>query len=66
MQRFLCWGFFLALGGLRGVFHGVGVVVVGFSCFSALRVVLQDLIVATSAGSGLQQQQQQLLFYAVA
>lgn len=52
MQRFLCWGFFLALGGLRGVFHGVGVVVVGFSCFSALRVVLQDLIVATSAGSG--------------
>ena len=65
MHRFLCWGFFLALGRLRVVFHGVDVVVVGFSCFSALRVVLQGLIVATSAGSGLQQQQQQLLFYAV-
>ena len=64
MQRFLCWGFFLALGRLRVVFHGVNVDVVGFSCFSALRVVLQGLIVATSAGSGLQQQQQ-LLFYAV-
>ena len=52
-------GFFLALDRLRVVFHGVGVVVVGFSCFTAL-------IVATIAGSGLQQQQQQqLLFFAV-
>jgi len=52
-------GFFLGFGWLRVVFHGVGVDVVGFSCFSAL-------IVATSGGSGLQQQQQQqLLFCAV-
>ena len=59
-------GFFLGFGRLRVVFHGVDVVVAGFSCFSALRVVSQGLIVATSAGSGLQQQQQQqLLFYAV-
>jgi hypothetical protein len=45
-------------------FFTVDVDVVGFSCFSVLRVVLQGLIVATRAGSGLQQQQQ-LLFYAV-
>jgi len=53
-QRFLCRGFFLALDRLRVVFHGVGVDVVWFSCFSAL-------IAATSRGSGLQQQ---LLFCA--
>jgi hypothetical protein len=63
VQRFLCWSF-LAFGQLCGVFHGVGVVVVGFGCFSVVGVVLQGLIVATSAGSGLQQQQQQLLFSA--
>ena len=35
-------GFFLGFDWLHVVFHGVGVdvVVVGFSCFSALRVVL--------------------------
>jgi hypothetical protein len=57
--------FFLGFGPVACRFSRVDVVVVGFSCFSALRVVLQGLIVATSAGSGLQQQQQQLLFYAV-
>jgi hypothetical protein len=45
VQRFLCQGFFLALSRLRIVFHGVGVDVVGFNCFSAL-------IVATSGGTG--------------
>ena len=49
-------GFFLGFGPFRVVFHGVGVDVVWFSCFSAL-------IVATSRGSGLQQQQ--LFFCAV-
>jgi hypothetical protein len=52
--------FFLGFGPgrLRIVFHGVGVDVVGFNCFSAL-------IAATSGGNGLQQQQQQLFFCAV-
>jgi len=58
VQRFLCRGFFLALGRLRVVFYGVGVDVVGFNCFSFL-------IAATNGGSGLQQQQQQQLFCAV-
>ena len=61
--KFSCAGFFLVLGLLVGVAF-FAVLVLGFGCFSVLGCFVR-LIVATIGRSGLQQQQQQQLFYAV-